>query len=853
MPAGRGAAVASLQAPVKTLLICNYDSYTYNLYQLLAMVNGEEPTVVRNDVFGENWEDYVHRLAPFDNVVLSPGPGHPGKDGDFGVCSDALRRYKGPLLGVCLGHQGMAHVHGADVVHAPQVMHGQLSDLWHDGRGLFRGIRQGAPVVRYHSLAVDMDTLDTSLLRPTAFTSDGVLMGLQHASLPHHGVQFHPESVGTELGRRLLENFRDDTIAFYEGDASPSSAAVLGVAPGRRADFKAEAEAPGDIAGDMAGETEKEKGKEKETEAAAAAAFEGVAEWEALRIELPEGSHVPMESLFAALFAEDDAAFWLDSSNVAKREDAGAGNPQNARFSYMGTCDGPAAHALLYRGPGAMSVVLPDGTALPQDCNIFDFLRRETERFAVAGVAVGDAAGGAAAAATVAASALEDPFLGGYVGYLGYELRHDVAINRAAGSGPPSPSDFAGDPDVPDALFLFADRFVSYDHQANTTALVHLFPRGDAAAREAAERWAAEMASEVERLAAAESGADAAGGGGALEFSPRKGREKYMEEIAKCRSAIVDGESYEICLTTQLECSADIDPLHFYRKLRRGNGAPYGAFLKYDPSRRLGGGAGSGGGGGGGALASLAVCCSSPERFLRVRGRVAESKPIKGTVKRDRADASRDRRLALELSRCPKNRGENLMIVDLVRNDLGRVCDVGSVSVPKLMAVESYETVHQLVSTVVGDLREGCGAVDAVEACYPGGSMTGAPKLRTLDLIHELEDGRPRGVYSGALGYFSVNGNADLNIVIRTAVITPGKASLGAGGAITFLSDSSDEFDEMLLKARSVVAAVGATITEGGGGGADGAAGDAAIEAGGAMPSAPLLEQRNGTAVMAGP
>lgn len=266
---------------------------------------------------------------------------------------------------------------------------------------------------------------------------------------------------------------------------------------------------------------------------------------------------------------------------------------------------------------------------------------------------------------------------------------------------------------------------------------------------------------------------------GRLEVS----REGYLAAIGRCREALEAGESYEICLTNRVRLPAVADPLRFYLWQRRRNPAPYAAFLRYH---------------------DLAVASSSPERFLTVgTDGWAECRPIKGTAPRS-DDPDEDRAAAERLAVDEKTRAENLMIVDLIRNDLGRVCEPGTVLVPRLMKVESYATVHQLVTTVRGRLREDVDVLDAVQACFPPGSMTGAPKIRTMEIIDSLEPSA-RGVYSGALGYLGLDGRADLSVVIRTAVMTPAETVVGAGGAIVLDSVPSEEYDEMLLKATAAV------------------------------------------------
>ena len=271
-----------------------------------------------------------------------------------------------------------------------------------------------------------------------------------------------------------------------------------------------------------------------------------------------------------------------------------------------------------------------------------------------------------------------------------------------------------------------------------------------------------------------------------VEFRLSRSHEQYLRDIETCKQRLTEGETYEICLTNKITAEASLDPLPLYRTLRSVNPAPFSAYLRFG---------------------ERAVLSSSPERFLSVgRDRWVEAKPIKGTCPRGKTPAE-DVRLAEELRLDEKSRAENLMIADLLRNDLGVVCEVGTVHVPNLMHIESYETVHQLVSTVRGLLREDVEPPDCIRACFPGGSMTGAPKKRTMEIIDELER-EPRGVYSGAIGYLGLSGGCDLNIVIRTIVIDGETATLGVGGAIVMQSDTEEEYQETLLKARAPMAAI---------------------------------------------
>jgi para-aminobenzoate synthetase len=415
---------------------------------------------------------------------------------------------------------------------------------------------------------------------------------------------------------------------------------------------------------------------------------------------------------------------------------------ERGRFSFMGDSQGPHGAFVTYDVELGEVRVERNGRVEVRAESIFDYLGRELERL------------------RPLATDLPFDLSCGFAGYLGYELKAEcdgAAAHQAA---------------TPDAAFVFADRLIAFDHQEQHAYLLSL-TEADPWIEETERRLAGLPALAEPRVVTTP------------PLLPRRSRQRYREDIEACKRYLTAGHSYEICLTNALEAKTDADPLELYRALRRANPAPFGAYLRFG---------------------DLAVLSSSPERFLSVdRGGNSEARPIKGTSRRG-VTAAEDDRLAAELRSGAKSRAENVTIVDLMRNDLGRVCEIGSVEVPELMRIESFETVHQLVSSVRGRLRPELTPVDAVRACFPPGSMTGAPKRRTMEIIDELE-GAARGVYSGAIGWFGLGGACDLSVAIRTIVLDGERVSVGAGGAIVVDSDPGEELAEMLLKARASTAA----------------------------------------------
>jgi para-aminobenzoate synthetase len=696
---------------MRTLLVDNHDSYTYNVFHLLAGVSGEEPIVVDNDAVSwralSRWD--------FDAIVLSPGPGSPERWHDFCVCNDILRYSEIPVLGICLGHQGLGNLLEGKVCSAPEAMHGRLSRIHHSDDGLFAGIPQDFPVVRYHSLQITDMGPDGQV---TAWADDGVVMGIEHLRRPLWGVQFHPESVATEHGARLVENFyalaRRQRSPRWRGAKRPLRAAPR--AEARRTRSQGESE---------------------------------------LRVRTIPGEP-STEALFERLFGDAEHAFWLDSADAPTRL---------AQRSFMGTSAGATRCILEYDVESGTAIRHGAGAATSERASIFDLLDRELSRHAI----------------EPPPADLPPGLMGGFVGYLGYELKADCGSPNAHRS------------DMPDAVMMLANRLVAVDHVGRRTHLAVLC-HGDEAV---AEQWLDEAERAVREIVAdppepvppraLSEGATA----DRVEFKCGRGREQYLADIARSQAELAAGESYEVCLTDQISTDAEPDPLDLYRLLRRRNPAPFAAYLK---------------------LGEMAIVSSSPERFLSVdRERRVEARPIKGTTSRSE-DPVRDEALRAELTEDEKTYAEHLMIVDLLRNDLGRVCEVGSVGVPELMIVEDYATVHQLISTVSGVLAADRSAAECARACFPGGSMTGAPKERTMEIIDDLED-EARGVYSGAIGWFGVDGAMDLSIVIRTIVMRPGRTTIGAGGAIVMQSDPVDEFDEILLKARAPMATIAEAVT----------------------------------------
>ncbi len=373
------------------------------------------------------------------------------------------------------------------------------------------------------------------------------------------------------------------------------------------------------------------------------------------------------------------------------------------------------------------------------------------------------------------------PLTAGLLGTVSYE------IGRCLEAVPQMAED---DLNLPDLAFVATDEVLACEHTTGTVSLC-VTGRGTtrAAARRDSEERTRDWLRELSRLPLSPLPApDESLEGSDLPLRAHFDRTTYSAAVQRCRDHIRAGDVFEVCLTHRLETDAPASAWSLYEELRSGNPAPFAAYLRFP---------------------GFEVVSASPERFLHLdpAGRI-ESRPIKGTRPRG-STAEADETLRRDLATSPKDRAENLMIVDLVRSDLGRVAEIGSVEVPELLAVEQYATVFQLVSTVQARLLPEYDAVDLLRACFPGGSMTGAPKIEAMKIIDSIEP-VARGIYSGAIGYLDAGGAMDLSIVIRTIVCAAGRATFGVGGAVIADSDPVAEYEETLDKARALIRALAA-------------------------------------------
>ena len=467
----------------------------------------------------------------------------------------------------------------------------------------------------------------------------------------------------------------------------------------------------------------------------------------AARYPLIEEIHMAPEPLWCfEVFANRPYSFFLDS---------GMDPGKLGRYSFMGSDP-----FLVLRSRGDEITVIRNGTEEIRRGNPFDVLGEFLDLY------------------SLEVQQAPVPFVGGAVGYFSYDLGR--FIERL-------PDTAVDDLQLPECYLAFYDAVVAYDHLAGKTFVVSTgFPELDENSRlRRAEDRLKELRNRILlspppqeiKEAPADKGARLRG-----NFT----HDNYLKAVETTREYICAGDIFQVNLSQRFEADITVPPYELYKRLRRINPAPFANYFGFD---------------------GVSIVGASPERFLKLRGDRVETRPIKGTKPRGKTPRQDDE-LARSLLASVKDRAENVMIVDLERNDIGRVCRYGTVKVTELAILETYPTVFHLTSTVVGQLGEGRDRIDLLKATFPGGSITGAPKVRSMEIIDELEPTR-RSVYTGSLGYLSFNGDMDLDIVIRTIIVKDGRAHFQVGGAITYDSDPEAEYQETLDKGGAMMQALG--------------------------------------------
>ena len=669
---------------MNTLIIDNYDSFTYNIAHIVEKVSRCEPTVIKNNTPLSALSD-----IKFDNIIISPGSGHPTNPEDVGLSKEVLR-LDYPILGICLGCQVIGCFYGMEIIQS-EIIHGQKSSIQHIQHPLFDGIPKIFHGVRYHSwhLRVPLDQ-NKDFIEIAKTVNKGVIMAIAHQKKPIFGLQFHPESILTQYGERIIQNFQNISKKSILPPSQP------------------------------------------------------------MTINTKIIPYINPELIFEKLFRNKNFNFWLDSEMFSGEQ---------AKFSYMGDTTGPYSHVIqYYLAQNTIKIIHSHKKQTIHHNDIFNYLKLKLRQYNID-------------------KNIDLPFdfQGGFIGYLDYEIKN-LIFNATKLSHHPS--------HIPNAQWIFVDRMLVFDHHKQQIYILQCIPCADQESSLNQKNWLSDIANKINALKTM-SCDKIKTQNDQLKIRSMQllNKSAYVKKIDQCIQKLKQGESYEICLTEILSYVSNMDPWTYYKRVRKINPSPFASFFTFD---------------------HLNIVSCSPERFLKIfKNRMIQSKPIKGTIKKG-TDTEETKKYFNQLKNDKKSQSENLMIVDLIRNDLSKISHAGTVVVKKLMDIETYATLHHMVSTIEGKLKDNIDSIDCIKATFPGGSMTGAPKKKTIEILDQIENS-PRGIYSGVIGYLSINGTMDLSIVIRTVIFDSRKVYIGTGGAILINSNQEAEYNEALLKINNIL------------------------------------------------
>jgi para-aminobenzoate synthetase len=741
----------------RILLIDAYDSFTYNLSAQISQCTSAEVHTIRIDYPFTSIVSLTPFLPSFDAVVIGPGPGSPENNQDVGIVKKIwclADDHILPVFGVCLGLQSLCLAFGGRVVRLHTVKHGLTSPIRHRAVDLFEGVGR-MTAVRYHSLHAQLENGKCDEMEALAWADDvengEVLMAARHKNKPFWAVQYHPESICTEGSDRVIDNFWRLACAWNK-----SHGRIVVELPKSWRVFPREPSLLAQLHNSSLGTT----------------------------VKLPPVMKVQTMSMFArgldirriceALGVETSQEFvLLESAAVPGRWSIIAVlTPNISQLIHYTVGDDFIVLSRVGGGPKAnIQLEQPFNSAVWQYLALF-----MREHRAIGGEPL-------------------SPFWGGLVGYFSYEIGvESLSIPLSHQKKRHA-----------DVNLAFAERSIVIDSLTGQIFIQSLFP-DDSTWLESIKV----LLQQEHDLSLTPSATPPPTLNALKCFDSyyqkwhgepvvvKPSQKNYEALVRDCQSYLASGDSYELCLTARTLVSLPSpqpSEWSLYNLLRVRNAAPYAAYIR---------------------LQGVTILSSSPERFLSYsRNGKVQLRPIKGTVKKSSAMT---REMAESILNTPKERAENMMILDLIRHDLHRILGSGKVTVSQLMSVEEYASVYQLVSVIEGDIPSGqdedrtpVTGLDILASSLPPGSMTGAPKKRSVEILQTLESEEERGIYSGVLGYMSVCGAGDWSVIIRSAYRYDyegkGQWWVGAGGAVTALSTPQGEWEEMMVKLESTLSA----------------------------------------------
>lgn len=708
------------------LLVDSYDSFTYNLRDLVFRATDAHVITIHNDSYNlDNETDKIelnNLLNSVDAVIIGPGPGSPVNPSDIGIIPYIYNEFPlKPILGICLGFQILCLVNNCTIDYLKAPIHGQIHSIdILDHSSIFKGLPNSIDSVRYHSIFVD-DLSHSDSIKPLAYytSEDNVkfLMAAQHKEKPHYGVQYHPESICSNLGFEMVVNF----WSLIDKSKSPNI----------------------DISHD----------KHVVTSTPLINEFKSTIEFDYQfeEINLLDGADFDILKVCDLLKNENQDVLLLNSAS-APGEWSIIGLPQENESDVI-------THSTEDPNIIKLSKWNSNSSGLSIEANdIFKYLSDYiSSRYFKPEI-------------------LHDqlktcPFIGGLIGYMSYEEGSFVEVEKLKKRT---------ESDIDDTKLCFVERFLAISPKSNI--YVVSLKKND-------EQFLAKTKDQLSNSKLPITNFESS----LLSKNTKitmPDKDEYFKTFHECQKYLHLGDSYELCLTynTIVQIPNNFNSWDIYKELVKKNPSPYSAYLNFQSSMLL---------------------STSPERFISWDPKFCQMRPIKGTL---RKHPSIDYEKACKLLKVPKELGENLMIVDLIRDNLLFLLD--KIKVTKLMSVEEYETIYQLVSVIEGDFTNEFKGIDVLKNSLPPGSMTGAPKKRSVEILQQLENNQRRGLYSGICGYWSVNDNADWSVIIRSLFRYADDLNhddgfdtyrCGAGGALTVLSTDQGEWDEMLVKLHSVL------------------------------------------------